>query len=292
MRLLVAFRLLLCLSFSASVRCQEETKGQEETKEKDTADEEEDGAALLTDDHLRQVHTEELDPNKDKEATKEELLNFMEKHYKDVSLSGIDLKEALDEKDTSHDGFVSLQEHLVDALEGATESLSRGDITQAAYDSRKEDETEKFTAADENSDGLLNITEMAAIEAPETHEGAMKVAIKEHMKTADADGNGVLTRDEFEKIDAEQYTKSGHEKLFKRLDVNGDGHIDTEEMRPLNNGRIAREELVDEFVHTLDKDGDEKVDSNELVKARLAVNDSDLQDFLLSWAKKRQILGR
>merc|ERR1712151_854406 len=63
------------------------------------------------------------------------------------------------------------------------------------------------------------------------------------------------------------------QKLFKRLDTNGDGTLDGSELRPLASGRIEREDMVDVFVKKVDNDGDNTVDSAEMVAGRTAISD-------------------
>jgi hypothetical protein len=50
--------------------------------------------------------------------------------------------------------------------------------------------------------------------------------------------------------------------------------------------------MVESVVTSLDKDGDKIIDPGEFVKGRSVINDDEIQDYLVAWAKRHQILGR
>jgi len=345
----VVFRVLLLLSILAPTHCEDEEDGataEEDGKaetdriEETDHDSESEEHTKLTDNDLHEVH-KELDANGDKKASKQELMNFAEKHQQDVSLAETDPDEIMAEKDTSKDGKLSLEEHLEDAVTGIDDAVQMhrdydatkntidvgettteeyekakkyaeqkaiGETTTEEYEKakkyveqRKQEETEKFKAADLDHDGLLNKSELTGYLSPETHDPVMRVITAHAMRDADTDGNGELTVEEFTRSDmvvhpadtTQDATNDLHRAaLFKRLDTNSDGHIDVGELHPLKSGKIYREDMVNDFVTSLDKDADAHIDPSELVNGRSVIHDSDLQDYFTAWAMKRTALRR
>lgn len=310
---MVAFRLLLFCSIVFRICCQDfleaaktEVDGdknedkeddKEDTKDKDNDADEEDKVPI-TDQNLKDVHAE-WDVDGNKEASVTEMLDFAEKNHREVAVGEVDVGEILAEKDTNKDGSVSLDEHLADTTPAAGESGADDPKQRAQI---IEDQTEMFKAADANSDGLLDNQELMELEAPDTNERLTSVQMKHSLRDADADGNGQLSFEEFKDsalVDASLKDLSddatqmfdGRKDLFKRLDKNSDGHLQQEELRPLKSGRIDREDMVNEVVGSLDKNGNKQIDVGEVVQGKTAIHDSDLQAYLVLWAKKRQILS-
>jgi len=243
----------------------------------------------LTNDDLSQVHAE-LDENGDKKLSTVEIGNFVQKHHIDVATlrAGTKVTKDMDRKDTSKDGFVNLEEHLKDTVP----PMDDGEF--------RDHQTAMFKAADVNGDGLLSKTELVALRFPETRDEVMKVVSQRAMKTADMDGNGKVSPDEFQERlswavpwhSDEAKRTSNAEKLFKRLDSNGDGFLQQEELGNLKSGRIDREDMVNELVSSLDTNSNGGVEAAELVDGRNVVSQSQVQDYLMAWAKRRQTLGR
>merc|ERR1719201_903635 len=86
--------------------------------------------------------------------------------------------------------------------------------------------------------------------------------------------------------------KKAAQDLFKRLDTNGDGFLSSEELRPLENGQIRRQNMVHSIVKELDKDGNQSIEADELIKGKDMIADSELQSYLIAWAKHRQVIPR
>jgi len=269
------------------------------------ADVEEDGHRpeenyKLTNDKLHQVHTA-WDENGDNQVSKQELGHFVEKQHQDVALADLDNK--LKQKDVSKDGLVSLEEHLasVDTEDSATFKPARVKAEQKSL------EAAKFKAADTNSDGLLDRSELAAIVSPGTHASVLNVMVKHSMGKADLDGNGKLTFDEFvasplyadahrdakfEEVEGTEDEEDQQKEIFSMLDKDGDSYIDADELGTIASGAIKRETMVSEVIASVDQNGDAHIDSTELIRARDFVYDSDLQNYLIAWAKRNHALGR
>jgi len=253
----------------------------------------------ITDEHLVNAHAD-MDANSNKEVSSEELLNFTETHHKEVAMGKLNMSEVMGEMDTNGNGEVSLDEHLADVVPA---EVSLGEHLAESEKDRKqkiEDATELFKAADANSDGHLDKDELSILKAPEAFYGdghylmestaLITVRMQHVFRDADTDGDGHVSFGEFQQSDLSwgEYWRD-EDKLFNRVDVNGDGTISQEELRPLVNGIIEREGMVDNMVTKLDKNSNSHIDSRELVQGKTAVQDSDLQDYLVAWAKRRQL---
>lgn len=314
------------LCYVILVKCQDEKgpqKGQDDAEEDGKGDEEQ-----LTDEQLRQAHAS-IDANGDKEASKEELLNFVEKHETEAALADLDIDEELKRKDSSADGRISLDEHLSDTLKGYELAVQDNknvdpkiaEEAQKALDQARQDETELFKAADGNGDGVLDKDELPALMSPGTHSKVLDVVVKTSIRDADTDKNGKLSFQEFresglgdsgdeddDRLDAapkekEKKPEQGQDneeddkeekdaqQLFSRLDVNSDGFVDSQELRALESGKIHQEDVVNNIVRDMDKDGDKHIDSDELVQSKGTVRDSELQEYLIAWARKRPVVG-
>jgi Ca2+-binding EF-hand superfamily protein len=74
--------------------------------------------------------------------------------------------------------------------------------------------------------------------------------------SADTNGDGVTTREEFH---------AARERLFARLDRNGDGFIGEDDMSGRLAGRQKAQQRLAELVTQLDEDGDGRVSQSEFV---------------------------
>lgn len=278
----------------------------------------------LSDDHLRKVH-QDLDTNGDSKVSHEELLAFAHKQHKKLELGHIDVEEEMRHFDTSGDGRISLAEWLHSSLETFTEVEEATDANQDAeqekqrtHDAelyRAQDEA-LFKAADKDSDGFVNKDELPALLVPQVHEHTVGTVVQSRLKEADSNDDGKIDFDEFSsqgfaslvgesheevveedengnlKYDEEEEAemKSKDKKLFDRVDTNGDGFLDAEELKPLESGKVGQELIVSKFVMGADKNGDRHIDAEELVSGKDQISDSDIHDHLISWAMHRKIV--
>lgn len=280
-------RAVFCVYFALMVTCQDVQQDGENDQ--------------FTDQQLRHWH-DHVDHSNDTEVSVQELVHFAEQHHRNVTLGALNMDEGIALKDESEDGFVSLDEHLSATVSGIGETVEK----------MRADETAKFKAADVNGDGLLAADEIHALVAPETHEPMMDVVVSQSLRDADSDKNGEVSLDEFRNSgladrglpsdDTETDRSDGDgiasedslmklntstQALFSRLDTNGDQRLDKKELRDLMSGKIQRENMIHHMVSTLDSDKDNHVDTEELIKGKNDVKDSQIQDYLLEWARHR-----
>jgi Ca2+-binding EF-hand superfamily protein len=74
--------------------------------------------------------------------------------------------------------------------------------------------------------------------------------------SADTNGDGVITREEFH---------AARERAFTKLDRNGDGYIDKDDLSGRLAGRQKAQERLAQLVTQLDQDGDGRVSKAEFV---------------------------
>jgi len=118
-----------------------------------------------------------------------------------------------------HGGMANMMERL--------DTNGDGQITKDEAEAAK---AARFAEADTNGDGGLSMAEMQAFRAAE--KARRMEAMRQRMfEKADADGNGVISADEFEARGA---------PMFDRVDADGDGVITTEEMQAMRDKRGDR----------------------------------------------------
>ncbi|KAI6235312.1 Calmodulin-like protein 3 [Aphelenchoides besseyi] len=103
-----------------------------------------------------------------------------------------------------------------------------------------------------------------------------KLELRLVMTQGDADGNGVITFDEFAALMETQKDRSRYDKRqlwqqFKLFDRDNDGFIELDEMfqivKELSLGRYFPREIVDKLFREADVDGDGKISFDEFVMA-------------------------
>lgn len=257
----------------------------------DPADEDHDDADIeeeaLNLDQLRNLHGR-FDQNGDGKVSLEEVMAFA--HRLTKVIAGKDIGDIMEEIDHSKDGRLSLEEHLQD-IHNQADGGDEEEMRELAQ--RKEVESAKFRAADENGDQVLEKHELASLFYPETHDGVLDVSTGETLRLKDKDGDGKLDPREFweahDGAGAEFDLSEEEVEDFQKLDVNGDGYLDHAELKLWESGKFHTEEAMRKLFEIADKDNDLHLTVDEIIAAREQIAASDAQYHLIEWAEHDEL---
>lgn len=240
----------------------------------------------LTPVQMRGMHAK-IDRDADGRVSMAEVIQFSDDMRRNIAQK--DITTVLDEMDGDKDGKLSLEELIKDMEqwgEGDEEDKKEAEI-------RKELETAKFAAADGNGDGFLDNAELPALFYPETHDGVLELTARATLGQKDSDKDGMLTPREFwegDAVDGEDLAISEEETAdFNKLDTNGDGKLDLQELKVWESGRFHTEEAMKKLFELSDKDSDMHLTADELDEAREQIAGSDAQYHLMEWAEHSEL---
>eukprot|EP00434_Breviolum_minutum_P028396 symbB.v1.2.025120.t1/scaffold2419.1/size79635/2 len=266
------------------------------TSEEVMEDEGDELEETISKEKLRELHAK-FDKNGDGKVSLEEVLEFA--NHMTSAIAGRDVKSILEEIDTDKDGKLSLQEHLND-LHSHVDGTNEEEMKELEI--QKKLETEKFMAADTDNDQLLTLHEASSLFFPETNPAVLSVVVKETMKNRDKNGDGVLSFKEFSDppemeeaegisvdTDEDKAQKEEEMKDFKRLDKDGDGMLNLEELKAWESGVFHTEAAMLRLIQTADKDGDMQATADELENAREELARTDIHDHLMEWADDHEL---
>jgi len=239
------------------------------------------GSYSLTDAQLQGLHAK-IDSNKDGKISYDEALAFARHTSENIARNrtpGI-----LDLLDTSKDGKVSLEEHLKEIQ----------DMVEVGDDEEKEElshrktvEMQKFKAADRNGDGGLELDELVSLLYPETHDDVLAPHVRDLLRQKDADHDGKLTSNEFwgpEGGDSEEERQD-----WAKLDLDGSGFLEENELSHWESGRFHIEEAMREMFQIADEDRDDHITIDELHLAKDEIASGNAQPHLLDWAEHHEL---
>mmetsp|Transcript_69448 Transcript_69448/g.203214 ORF Transcript_69448/g.203214 Transcript_69448/m.203214 type:complete len:255 (+) Transcript_69448:71-835(+) len=185
--------------------------------------------------------------------------------------------------DGDRDGKVSLQEFLRswDRMDPLDEEYAK-DMAK-----RRLHEVERFKVADEDGDGALDELELQGLLHPGHHDGVLDLATRQAIASKDKDGDGLLSMREF---------WGGRGELpepmmvdFRKLDKDGSGSLDFEELRHWESGRFREHEVMRKLFDDADKDGDEHVTAEELAAVREEIVGREAHYSLHDWSERSEL---
>merc|ERR1712242_663583 len=101
-------------------------------------------------------------------------------------------------------------------------------------------------AADVNGDGFVDMAELPALVFPKAHDHVMHVVVQDSHRQKDANKDGTLTKQEFQEGvfggELDEASAEVADADFAKLDQNGDGLLDHEELLVWESGRFHTEE--------------------------------------------------
>merc|ERR1719195_125378 len=158
---------------------------------------------------------------------------------------------------------------------------------------RKAVEGEKFKAADADGDGLLSEVELPALFYPETHDGVLQIAAQSTLGQKDIDKDGLLTAKEFwegDQVEGEEIAASEEETAdFRKLDKDGSGKLDLEELKAWESGRFHTHQAMQSFFEKADTNNDLHLSAEELAAAHGIISGSDAQYHFVEWAEHHEL---
>lgn len=242
----------------------------------------------LTYPQMRGLHVR-MDGSQDGLVTMSELLEFATAmRFEAASQDVVGIRDGLDE---DADGHISESELLRDAERWGDD----GEEDRREVNARAAVERAKFVAADDDGDGLLDLTELKYLFFPETHSGVMQVVATAAVAAKDRDGDKKLTMAEFWGVEATQ--KAGATSLFSeeekadfdKLDTDSDGFLTAEEVKVLESGSYHTEAALSRLFTQADENKDGALELEELFQTSGQLEGLDGHYHLLDWAERSEL---
>lgn len=231
----------------------------------------------LTKEKLEKIHAA-VDTNKDGKINLDEMTAFGTKMTAIVAKKYS--KSDLVDLDKNKDGKLSFDEYAKDM----------GFVDDEEGKLFKEQETDKFKAADDNGDGVLDEHELVHLFNPHLHSKVLEAETRGKMKQLDVNKDGKLSNVEFflahnDEDPHEEFDMSDEDKShFSELDKDKDGFLDFDELqRSVGHQQHLQKELLN-MIEIADMDGDEHLTASELSKSKSMLEGSDIEMYLGEWA--------
>lgn len=229
----------------------------------------------LTWDEMHSLHSR-IDRDGNGKVSMAEVLRLSHDERKASAIRHI--QDVLGEIDGDSDGKLTLAEVLRDLEQwGGEDGGERSQKSALTMDL----EREKFKLADADKNGLLDTQEFPALFFPETHDGVLELMTKAALEVKDTDKDGLLTLREFCHVGDDAVLNS---EDFAKLDKDGNGLLDLEELKAWESGRFHAEEDMKKLFQIADKDDDMHLTAEELGDARELIAGSSAQYHFMEWA--------
>merc|ERR1712008_102276 len=200
----------------------------------------------ITPEQLLKLHAK-MDSDANGKLSLDEILHF----YRETRKSSADKQaaEIMLEVDGDEDGFFGKEEFKGYMFGG-----------EEAQDNDQFRTVEKFNVADADSNGELDVKELAVFFNPDVHHGVLRIDVQHTMDETDKDKDGFITAEEF----MQKNEGASETDQFKRIDRDGSGKIDMDEMMSWESGHIHTLEELESFMQLADADADQHVTVEEL----------------------------
>lgn len=211
-----------------------------------------------------------MDSDGDGLVTEIELTQWIIKSFRNLDIEEASIKMNTDDRDK--DGFVMWDEFLLSVY-----GFDSDQMTDWAEDKNQEiqdfmqlvDADEKrFLLADEDNDGQLSNTEYASFLHPQDYTHMQEYELNSSMAVHDKNSDGFISFNEYAgEKDKRRESRIVDEENFKTYDINGDGKLDSVEVRQWmvpNYHQIAQEEAW-HLISETDVDGDNKLTVAEIL---------------------------
>mmetsp|Transcript_131760 Transcript_131760/g.262926 ORF Transcript_131760/g.262926 Transcript_131760/m.262926 type:complete len:286 (-) Transcript_131760:293-1150(-) len=259
---------------------------EQKVEELPTDDTDESLADSLRPEQLQKMHSK-MDADNNGKVSLNELLEFSHATRKHIAAK--DIKTVFDEMDSDKDGKISLVE-LFNDIDKMAEHDDKGEHDDKDEASRRKAvEEEKFKAADADGDGFLSKVELPALFYPELHEGVLQIAAQSTLAEKDKDKDGLLTEKEFWEDHVEGELVGEATTDFRKLDKDGSGTLDLEELKAWESGHFHTTEALQKLVEAADKDHDLHLTSDEMAAAHSTIAGSDAHYHFMEWAEHHEL---
>jgi len=224
------------------------------------------------------VHSK-MDRNNDGKVSMDEVLSFSHEMRRITAMK--DINAVLQEMDTDGDGKVGITEFLkeMDQHETGTAEEQRRILL----------DKERFKAADDDKNGVLDAQELPGLFYPEVNQAVLEVSTKATLEDKDTNKDGVLTPREFWELDENRDIMSEEESDFRRLDKDGNGTLDLAELNAWEAGHFHTEQAMQRLFDLADADSDLHVTAQELANARGMIAGSEAQYHLMDWVEQQEL---
>jgi len=205
-----------------------------------------------TPEQLKKLHAY-FDNDADGQVSMSEIWNFSKVTQK--SIAAKEAAEEMPEMDGDKDGKLSLGEILKSHYGEA------GD--EEVLHKFKARDGEKFKAADTNNDGFLDLSEFSSFSYPMLNDDVLQTVARHTLQDQDEDKDGFLTVDEFS-LEETGETSEEYLETFKKLDTDGSGKLDEQELLPWESGHFHKKQDMENFMQLADTNSDQHVTWEEL----------------------------